>query len=70
MEIKKYGEDIQERICHVCSELEDILSDYSSDYATYGWDNFSETIANVSAQLYMMKMMIQNATIKNDKKPY
>lgn len=66
MKIRGDAQIIEDRITDVCVEIEKIIEDYTDDYAEYGWDNFTETLANVSAQLYMMRVMIHNARITKD----
>lgn len=66
MKIRGDAQIIEDRITDVCVEIEKIIEDYKDDYAEYGWDNFTETLANVSSQLYMMRVIIHNARITKD----
>lgn len=61
MKIRGYAQHLEERLETICKEIESIIESYSKDNADYGWDNFTETLANVSAQLYMMRVMLHNA---------
>lgn len=63
MKIKGDAKPIEDRLETICECIEGVVEDYERHYAEYGWDSFSETLANVSAQLYMMRMMIHNAEV-------
>ena len=63
MKIKRESKNIETRLENICVSIEDIVEIYSKNFAEYGWDNFTETLANVSAQLYMMRVMIHNAEV-------
>lgn len=63
MKIKRESKNIETRLENICVSIENIVEIYSQNFAEYGWDNFTETLANVSAQLYMMRVMIHNAEV-------
>lgn len=63
MKIKRESKNIETRLENICVSIEDIVEIYSKNFAEYGWDNFTETLANVLAQLYMMRVMIHNAEV-------
>ncbi|MEE1162626.1 MAG: hypothetical protein UHU21_02925 [Lachnospiraceae bacterium] len=63
MKIKRESKNIETRLENICVSIETIVEIYSQNFAEYGWDNFTETLANVSAQLYMMRVMIHNAEV-------
>ena len=50
-----------------CAIIEQTVQIYNDNCAEYGWDSFSETLTNASAQLYMMGIMIHNAKDMKDK---
>ena len=65
MEAKKNASELDERLAKVQEEIESIITEYRSEYATQDyWDNFQETLANVSAQIYMQRIVLQNAAIR------
>ena len=66
MEVKHEMTEIDGRLGKVQLELEEIIKDYQDNYAEYGWDNFSEPLANVTAQIYMQRIVCRNATVKKD----
>lgn len=66
MIVREKMTDIPGKLERICGELEQIIEDYTENYADYGWDNFTETLANVSAQIYMMAIMARNAQIKGE----
>lgn len=66
MEVKLETTEIDGRLKKVQMELEEIIKDYQDNYTTYGWDNFSETLANVAAQIYMQRIVCRNATVKKE----
>ena len=64
MEVKLETTEIDGRLEKIQLELEEIIKDYKDNYSSYGWDNFSETLANVTAQIYMQRIVCRNATVK------
>ena len=64
MIVKKDMSDITDKLDRLTTDIECIISDYLDEYADYGWDNFTETLSNVAAQIYMLKIMSENATVK------
>ena len=65
MEVKRETSELCGRLAKVSEEVEAIIKEYRSDYATQDyWDNFQETLANVSAQIYMQRIVLQNAAIR------
>ena len=67
MTSRKEMSGIIENLEFASKRIEAIIADYLEDYADYGWDNFTETLANVSAQLYMQTIICRNATVKKDR---
>ena len=63
MKIKEEAQGIEEKLESICQDIECVIEAYEKYNAEYGWDNFSETLANAAAQLYMMRMMIHNAEV-------
>lgn len=66
MKVRSEQEGIEKALENVCLRIEEINENYQKYYAEYGWDSFSETLANVAAQLYMMRQMIHNAEVIKD----
>ena len=66
MTVKKEPKKLVEQLQSVTGYIESTITLYLDEYADYGWDSFTETLANVSAQLYMMKIMLENANMKQD----
>ena len=66
MIVKKEPYELERELQSITECLETIITEYLNEYADYGWDSFTETLANVSAQLYMMKVMIANADLKHE----
>lgn len=66
MTIKKEAADLLCDMQEVRQKLEHIVEVYLEEYADYGWDSFSETIANVTAQVFMEEMILKNAEVKKD----
>lgn len=64
MTVNKEMSDIDARLKKVSEELESIINDYEDNYADYHWDSFTETLANVSAQIYMQRIMCRNAMVR------
>ena len=65
MTVKKpVPQEMIEKLNKVCTSLESVIAYYENDFADYGWDSFTETLANVSAQVYTMRIMLQNAQVK------
>lgn len=67
MKIRKDGAEIEKKLADARAIIEEILEDYAEDCALYGWDNFTETVANAGAQLYLVQMMIHNAEVGQDR---
>ena len=67
MEVKLETTEIDGRLEKIQLELEEIIKDYQDNYTEYGWDNFSETLANVTAQIYMQRIVCRNATVKKSR---
>ncbi len=63
MNVKKETAEIEKRLCSISKEIESVITDYMENYAEYGWDNFTETLANVSAQIYMQGIVLKNAHV-------
>ena len=66
MIVREKMTDIPGKLERICGGLEQIIKEYTENYADYGWDNFTETLANVSAQIYMMSIMARNAQVKDE----
>ncbi|MBR2258554.1 MAG: hypothetical protein IJ899_14740 [Blautia sp.] len=66
MEVKHEMTEIDSRLEEVQLELEGIVKDYQDNCTTYGWDNFSETLATAAAQIYMQRIVCRNATVKKE----
>ena len=66
MIVKKEPYELEGELRNITERLEAMITEYLDEYADYGWDSFTETLANVSAQLYMMKVMIANADVKHE----
>ena len=66
MEVKHEMTEIDSRLEEVQLELEEIIKDYQDNYTSYGWDFFSESLANAAAQIYMQRVVCRNATVKKD----
>ena len=49
MFVKKEMSEISKALESAQKTINEIITDYMTDYADYGWDNFSETLANMSA---------------------
>lgn len=65
MDTKKEATKLDERLAKVQEEIEDIIKEYRDEYSTNDyWDNFQDTLANVSAQIYLQRILCRNATIK------
>ena len=65
MEVKRETSELCGRLAKVSEEIETVIKEYRSEYATTDyWDNFQETLANVSAQIYMQQIVLQNAAIR------
>lgn len=64
MIVKKDMSDIADKLDRLTTDIECIISDYIDEYADYGWDNFTETLSNVAEQIYMLKIVSENATVK------
>lgn len=67
MVVKKDISAITDKLDQLTTDMECIIADYISEYAEYGWDNFPETLSNVAAQIYRLKIMCENAEVKNDR---
>lgn len=67
MKVKGNVEHIEKSLENICKSIENIIEAYESNYAENGWDSFAETLNNVSAQLYMMRVMIHNSGKVNDR---
>ena len=67
MKIRKDGTEIEKKLANVRAIIEEILDDYTEDCGQYGWDNFTEAVANAGAQLYLVQMMIHNAEVGRDR---
>ena len=63
MKVKVNPEGIEKQLDAICKAIEKTIERYSEFYAEYGWDNFTETLSNSAAQIYMMKTMIHNAEV-------
>lgn len=66
MIVKKDMNEIIQKLEKISNDINDVVKDYIDNYADYGWDNFSETLANVSAQIFMQNIVAKNAEIKKD----
>lgn len=66
MKVKRNPEAIEKYLDDICKNIEGTIEDYTKYYAEYGWDKFTDTLANCSAQLYMMKTMIHNAGVMKE----
>ena len=64
MIVKNEMSGIDSTLGEIQESIEDVVKDYIDNYADYGWDNFSETLANVSAQIYMLRIQCRNAIVK------
>lgn len=60
--------EIGEKLESISTEINEVTRAYIENHASYGWDDFAETLANVSAQLYMAKIKCDNA--KAECKPF
>lgn len=67
MIVKKNMNEIIQKLEKISNDINDVVKDYIDNYADYGWDNFSETLANVSAQIFMQNIVAKNAEIKKDR---
>lgn len=66
MTIKKDPFVIDAKLLRASKEIEEVIADYLQDYADYGWDSFTETLANLTAQIYMQRVILDNAVVKKD----
>lgn len=66
MFVKKEMSEISKRLGAVQKTIEEILVDYDTEYADYGWDNFSETLANISAQIYLLRIQCGCAIVRKE----
>lgn len=66
MTVRKEMSEIVESLEANAKQLENIIQDYMENYADYGWDSFTETMANVAAQIYMQAIICRNAIVKQD----
>ena len=66
MTVKKEPWELEKQLEGTMEQIELMITLYLDEYADYGWDSFTETLTNVSAQLYMMKVMIANADVKHE----
>jgi len=65
MTIKKpVPKDMIEKLNDACVKIESVIAQYENELADCGWDSFTDTLANVSAQVYMMQIMLKNAQVK------
>lgn len=70
MFIKKDPQELYEKLTEVEFLLEDIIQGYLKDYADYGWDSFTETIACTAGTIHKEKIELFNAQIRgNELKP-
>ena len=53
-----------EKLNDACVKIESVIAQYENELADCGWDSFTDTLANVSAQVYMMQIMLKNAQVK------
>ena len=53
-----------EKFNDACVKIESVIAQYENELADCGWDSFTDTLANVSAQVYMMQIMLKNAQVK------
>ena len=61
MTVKQDPKHLAIKLKDIQGMLEKIITEYIDSYADYGWDSFTEDIANVSAQIYKDEIMLKNA---------
>ena len=66
MFVKKEMSEISKALESAQKTINEIITDYMTDYADYGWDNFSETLANMSAQIYLLRIQCGCAIVRKE----
>lgn len=66
MFVKKEMSEISKALESAQKTINEIITDYMTDYTDYGWDNFSETLANMSAQIYLLRIQCGCAIVRKE----
>jgi uncharacterized protein YbaP (TraB family) len=67
MEALKETDVLVKKLETINNSLEEMVKLYLEEYSTYWWDEFAETLANVAAQVDMLRIKAENAKVV---KPY
>lgn len=61
MIVKEDPKELITEMVDIRQKLEHVIEKYLEEYADYGWDSFSETMATAAAQIFMQEMILKNA---------
>jgi hypothetical protein len=67
MEALKETDVLVKKLETINNSLEEMVKLYLEEYSTYWWDEFAENLANVAAQVDMLRIKAENAKVV---KPY
>ena len=60
MEVRKEQTELVDTLEFIQRKIEGAITEYLDSYADYGWDSFTETLNNASAQLYMILSFVKS----------
>ncbi len=64
METKKETAVLVKQLETINDALEDVVKLYLEEYSAYWWDEFAENLANVAAQVDMLRIKAENAKVR------